>query len=372
MKILLTAGPIPARLDSVKFVTNRFKGGLAVKTAEALAQRGHELTIVCWQFADLAAGKKLPFNTILVEDVLDYEKKVLEFQADAYVLAAAVANLMPSNPFEGKFPSHNYKEGDKFPVEFQIAPRVIDKIKKKYPRTTLIGYKLYDGPTTELLRAARVTLHESRANLVFANHPAQAKTTKYAITPDGSAFPVSFDEHVDLIHQLVQERFYTSFPIKNIATITPEEKVLVEAYPKLNIEGQTFGTFAIRKGNGFVTTSRGHTSQELPYVKCVDHNNLLVYASSRATLNAPLLSRYFELNPQINYLVHGHQEIAGFPVTADYYFPGTAAEAQQAKAFDMDFFVVNFRHHGFVAGFGHLQDAVKFCKNVAEGNNERK
>ena len=26
----MTVGPIPARLDSVKFVTNRFKGGLAV------------------------------------------------------------------------------------------------------------------------------------------------------------------------------------------------------------------------------------------------------------------------------------------------------------------------------------------------------
>ena len=27
--IVISCGPIPARLDSVKFITNRFKGGLA-------------------------------------------------------------------------------------------------------------------------------------------------------------------------------------------------------------------------------------------------------------------------------------------------------------------------------------------------------
>ena len=32
--ILISVGPIPARIDSVKYITNRFKGGLALKVAE--------------------------------------------------------------------------------------------------------------------------------------------------------------------------------------------------------------------------------------------------------------------------------------------------------------------------------------------------
>ena len=33
MNVLMSVGPIPSKLDSVKFITNRFKGGLALKTA---------------------------------------------------------------------------------------------------------------------------------------------------------------------------------------------------------------------------------------------------------------------------------------------------------------------------------------------------
>lgn len=34
-KVVISCGPIPARLDSVKYITNRFKGGLAFRTAFA-------------------------------------------------------------------------------------------------------------------------------------------------------------------------------------------------------------------------------------------------------------------------------------------------------------------------------------------------
>ena len=138
-KILLTAGPIPARLDSVKYITNRFKGGLALWTAEQLRLMGHDVTILAWAHTDL--DTKLPI--LPVNDVYDYYNKVLDFQADAYILAAAVANLGPTEPIVGKFPSHLYKVGDKFPIEFTIMPRVIDAVKTKYPRATLIGYKLF-------------------------------------------------------------------------------------------------------------------------------------------------------------------------------------------------------------------------------------
>ena len=36
-RVLVTCGPIPARVDSVKYLTNMFKGGLAFKTAAWLS-----------------------------------------------------------------------------------------------------------------------------------------------------------------------------------------------------------------------------------------------------------------------------------------------------------------------------------------------
>ena len=79
------------------------------------------------------------------------------YQMDPDLLAAAVSNLMPSEPWEGKFPSHLYDVGEEFTVKFKIAPRIIDQIKQKYPHSTLIGYKLFDGPDETLIQ----TYHKS-------------------------------------------------------------------------------------------------------------------------------------------------------------------------------------------------------------------
>lgn len=45
-KVVISCGPIPARLDSVKFITNRFRGGLAFRTANYLIERNYDVTIV--------------------------------------------------------------------------------------------------------------------------------------------------------------------------------------------------------------------------------------------------------------------------------------------------------------------------------------
>ena len=35
VNVVISCGPIPAKVDSVKFITNRFRGGLAFQTAGA-------------------------------------------------------------------------------------------------------------------------------------------------------------------------------------------------------------------------------------------------------------------------------------------------------------------------------------------------
>jgi phosphopantothenoylcysteine synthetase/decarboxylase len=217
MDILLSAGPIPARLDAVKIITNRFKGGLAIKTAQML--RDHNVRIVAWEGNDYST--EIPI--IPVRDVEDYYEVMRDTHADAYILAAAVANLMPSDPLEGKFPSHNYKVGDKFPIIFEIAPRIIDKIRAWHPKSTLIGYKLFDADG--LIPAGRKVLQDSRAHVVFCNTPKDAKLCKIALTQSGAEIEQTFDEHVDFIEQAIRASHYSTQQVNGVGNVPHYEQL---------------------------------------------------------------------------------------------------------------------------------------------------
>lgn len=366
-KIVISCGPIPARLDSVKFITNRFKGGLAFSTAQSIytsltsSNYLEKLTIVQWIHTPTPinilelAEKDSKIEIVKVKDVFEYfdwyKKNALN--NDVFIMAAAVANLTPSNPYEGKFPSHNYKVGEKFNIEFEIAPRAIDIIKNLNPRATLIGYKLFDAKTDEeLIEIARHTLDDSQANLVFANTPKTAKEKKIAVTRDGAIIPCSFQEHIDLILELINSSFFKTATIE----LTEKEKEIIEPYFEIvkhyEKTFEKYGTIAIRvpKLNGIVTTSRGHKNGPV-YVKSVDFENLIVYANNKATLNAPLLFNLLNFKNgkqfKYDYVIHRHKNDSHD--IFEYSFPGTDKEVNCAIAATiLGLSKFNIMYHGYL------------------------
>lgn len=362
-KILVTCGPIPAKLDSVKVITNRFKGGLSFKTAGMLADMGHDVTVIRWVHLETKVSPSIK-KIINVNEINDYKDAVLGFNADIYVLSAAIANLMPSDPWEGKFPSHNYKVGEKFNIEFEIAPRIIDMVKKKHPKSGLVGYKLFDGTDEELINAGWETLINSKANIVFANHPKWAKEMKIMLTSDGSETVVSFDNHVRWIDKLARAKFYRTVTKSGVVypDIPKDLKLLSENYPQFEKHGFTFGTFAYRWNGGFITTTRGKKWDKwYTRVLNVDHRSRVIEATPyRATLNAPLLDAVLKKNPKFNVLIHGHEE-RGYPVP--YELPGTKDEVELAKKINFNrhnaFYIEN---HGYIAGFKTVDECIKWMK----------
>lgn len=353
-KVVISCGPIPAKLDSVKFLTNRFKGGLAFKTARILKETGFEMTIVKWRFTELPDNLK-DCTVIDVSDVFEYYKWFEENAGnyDAFIMAAAVANLTPSEPYDGKFPSHNYKVGERFNIEFEIAPRAIDVIKQKNKRCCLIGYKLFDAHSdNELIEIAKHTRNDSKANIIFANTPKEAKTRKIALFQDNTTLTVDFDEHVELIKRAINQSYFKTEIVKE-----PEEdrnkidlaKRMIEKFEE-TIEG--YGTIAIKISDigDFVTTSRGHKDGAV-YVKEVktDDNDVpVIYASEKATLNAPLLAKYIK---DYDYVIHRHEEIFGLDNKLDkYVFPGTLEEYQMYDGLKGDKSVYELGH-GYVKGY---------------------
>jgi phosphopantothenoylcysteine synthetase/decarboxylase len=94
MKILITGGPVHAKLDAVKIITNTFKGGLMADLADRLKMadpNGIHITYLT------SKGSKCPVAgspTILYHDGFhDYMKQVVELapKYDAVILGAAVA-----------------------------------------------------------------------------------------------------------------------------------------------------------------------------------------------------------------------------------------------------------------------------------------
>jgi hypothetical protein len=364
--VVVTAGPIPARLDSVKFLTNRFKGGLSLKLACALRDAGHDVTVVKWRHAELEATG---IQFVNIEDVMDYYESVQKIEADAYVLAAAVANLTPVSPWTGKFPSHKYKVREQFDIPFMIAPRVIDELKRLYPRSTLIGYKLFDGHHDELISAARETLVNSRANAVFANHPATAKTKKWMVTQDYATLPLDFDEHVQWVNRFIEAKYYKTslfqhwYNPRTDKTVGPIWAAYNTTAAGEGTHRRVFGTFAVRlDGNSFITTSRGKREDECVVVKHVDHQERVIMASNKATMNAPLLAGIFERQPEINVILHDHKP-CNHPhaVTVPYAPPGTVEEADLSIHKDQ---FINIQGHGYIAKFKTAWEAIQWQESL--------
>jgi len=348
MKVVVTAGPIPAKLDSIKYLTNRFRGGLAVRTAEELS-RHFEVELVCWRWADLGVLDLGRFKVHKVDDIIGYRDVVVGTEARAYVLAAAVANLMPVTPWEGKFPSHLYESGEEFDVKFKIAPRIIDEVKVARPRSALIGYKLFDGTDEELVKAGFETMRGSRANVIFCNRPETAKSEKIALTADGARIPMSFGEHVAFISRVIRLKWYRTEAMcasvePDWATMREMERLLKAVAPAIFTAGPpSFGTLAVRADRGFVTTTRGKRNRSICHVFSVDWSTKTVRVSAKATMNAPLLDRLLRHFPHARYVVHSHQQLPGVP-THPYAFPGT--DEEDAIPTSREF---NVEHHGCYA-----------------------
>lgn len=355
-KILVTGGPVHAYLDDVKLITNRFKGGMMSLLAEMLCAKDTEVTYLCAP----SVGAERPherdgLKVITHTGFDDYRSQVLALAPtmDAVVLGAAVANLIPAKRIVGKFPSHNYKPGDIVPLEFMIAPRIIDDVKRVAPNTHLFGFKLLSGvPHEELIDAAYDIVLEAKATAVFAND-AEKLEQKFAVTKERGVHPMNYRNVARWIVEMINDEYYsTTFVRRAPLTHRAEERVraLIAEYSDRftrTKQGLIFGTVAIRYRDGFITTGRGKRELDsLAHVVHVDHETRVVFTANeaRASLNAPLLACLFE-NEDVETIVHFHDQVPGL-VNEPYAPPGTRRDSRRTNTRSF-----NITEHGCVLLF---------------------
>jgi hypothetical protein len=356
MKFLVTGGPVHAKLDAVKIVTNKFKGGLMSRLAMDLhlLDEGHHITYLTGKgMANFSDMEMFTTPTVIEHDGFESYRQILHDTAkdyDAIILGAAVANIIPVSwqqspsstelvpvDTKGKFPSHNFKEGDEFQMTWKIAPRIINEVRQYMkPGAHLFGFKLLSGvPENELVTAAYEVLLGSKSATVFANDATNLEEI-IAVGPDRSTRHFGRDNLAGEIMQLSQDVHYRTVvsdgPIDRLVRI---KRLIAEIiYPEHIVEspeGLRFGTVAVRTHDGFATTGRGKRElDEVTIVSSVDHAARVVNVQgSKATLNAPLLDRIFKMNKDADVIEHYHKMIIpGLPVQP-WAPPGTVRDTER-------------------------------------------
>lgn len=392
-KILITGGPVHAYLDDVKIITNKFKGGLMVDLVTKFVKDNEQniendekvnITYLCskdsqqpW-WDEFLEGEKTPYcQCIHHNGIDDYMKKVLKItqDMDAVILGAAVANLIPKNKIEGKFPSHNYKVGDTIPIDFTIAPRIIDKVKKVNPKVQLFGFKLLSNvDNKELIKAAYEVLLESKANTIFANDTSNLNTI-YAVTKDRSVHKITRKDIADWIKERLEEKYYkTVYTESQITNYFNEEiekniqkqnkfKFLLNEKKELfykTPEGFVFGSLAVRiNSEMFITTKRGKNEIEGEgiFVKKIDHDKMEIFLfkeeKNKASLNAPLFDHIFKIFNNVDHIFHFHHKNV-FLKTQKYATPGTDKDSLR----DIRSPSFNIENHGCIISYDENGDIV--------------
>jgi len=159
-KILVIGGRSEEALDSMRLVTNRSTGLMAVTLARVAFERGADVDL--WMGA---CNVELPdyVNVSRYESVKELIGMLDGIHHDVVIVPAALADFAPAVKAEGKIPS------DKgFEMEMKPVPKVLPLIREKCDK--VIGYKAESGLSeTDLVARARKRLESYGLMAVVAN-----------------------------------------------------------------------------------------------------------------------------------------------------------------------------------------------------------
>jgi phosphopantothenoylcysteine decarboxylase/phosphopantothenate--cysteine ligase len=152
MNILVTAGATREPLDAVRFLSNLGTGATGAALAEALAARGHAVTLLRGEraAAPRALGDSELFSS--AEDLYGRMKRRLAGGGfDAVIMTAAVADYRPIEAACGKISS----DAETLTLQLVRTPKILPQLKSLSRRSLrVIGFKFTVGADETARRAA--------------------------------------------------------------------------------------------------------------------------------------------------------------------------------------------------------------------------
>ena len=159
--VVVTAGGTREPLDAVRFVGNRSSGRMGVALAEEARSRGADVTLIASNLAVPAPGGVTVVDAPTAADV---EREVLaRADADAVLMAAAVADYRPVAPVAGK----RGKDAAPWTVELEPTTDVLRALGGNARASVLVGFAAEAGEAA--IGRARRKLTDKNVNLIVFN-----------------------------------------------------------------------------------------------------------------------------------------------------------------------------------------------------------
>lgn len=163
IKALVSAGPTYERLDPVRFIGNFSTGKMGIALAEALADKGAEVTLVLGPSSLEMLNPKFEIRRVeSAEEMYDACKKVFP-SCKISILAAAVADYKPENIAPDKIK----KQGETLSLTLTKTKDILATLgKTKKKGQTLVGFAL---ETNNEKANALKKLKEKNADMIVLN-----------------------------------------------------------------------------------------------------------------------------------------------------------------------------------------------------------
>ncbi|MFK4267032.1 bifunctional phosphopantothenoylcysteine decarboxylase/phosphopantothenate--cysteine ligase CoaBC [Streptomyces milbemycinicus] len=209
--VVVSAGGTREPLDPVRFLGNRSTGKQGYALARAAVARGARVTLV-------SANSELPdpagADVVRVGTAVQLREAVVKAaaDADAVVMAAAVADFRPATYAEGKIKKRDGHEPD--PIVLVRNPDVLAEISadRARPGQVIVGFA---AETDDVLANGRAKLARKGCDLLVVNEVGEHKTfgseanEAVVLAADGTETPVPYgpkEALADTVWDLVADR----------------------------------------------------------------------------------------------------------------------------------------------------------------------
>jgi phosphopantothenoylcysteine decarboxylase/phosphopantothenate--cysteine ligase len=163
IKILIIGGPTIEYIDDIRFITNLSSGKTAISLAKNSFYRGADVEL--WY----GFGTEKPpdyIKTINFHSISDISKLIESNylkKFDVIILCAALSDYIPHR-HKGKIPSGK----NNLVIKMSQAPKIIEKLRKKAPKSKIIGFKVEESQKN-LKEKAKNLLINNNLDAVVAN-----------------------------------------------------------------------------------------------------------------------------------------------------------------------------------------------------------
>ncbi len=171
-KIIVTGGPTAEFIDPVRVITNFSSGKMGVALAREAWLRGADVSYIF-------GGRLAPVENVRSKRVVTTKQmrdaaleELQKGKWDAFIMAAAPADFGPQQQAKAKIRTRD----GAFTLKLNPTPKIIDEVRKGWPKVYLVAFKAETAPEKKnLIEAAKRFRKESGADMVVANDVSSGK-----------------------------------------------------------------------------------------------------------------------------------------------------------------------------------------------------